>query len=151
MIALVGATVRKQNTAKQPKGLAEVERLRAEAEAAAQRFRDLVQGLDAIVWEADPVTLTFSFVSERAETLLGYPVAQWLSEADFWANHIHPDDREHTVAVCSEAVAQGRDHESEYRLVAADGRAVWVHDSCRVVLGTDGRAQLLRIRRHQRA
>ena len=52
--------------------LSEEERLQAARMASEQRFRDLVQGLDAIVWEADASTLTFSFVSERAEVILGY-------------------------------------------------------------------------------
>jgi len=121
----------------------DLEGVRAEAEAA-QRFRDLVQGLDAIVWEADPVTLTFTFVSERADTMLGYPSEQWLTEPNFWANHIHPDDRDRAVAVRAAAVPQGRDHEIEYRMPGADGRAAWVHDSCRIVLGREGRARLLR-------
>lgn len=124
--------------------LAEVERLKAEAEASAQRFRDLVQGLNAIVWEADPATLQFSFVSERAADILGYPASQWLSEPDFWSNHIHPDDREAVVAARHAAVATGGNHELEYRLLAADGRPVWVHGSCRVVGDARGQARVLR-------
>jgi PAS domain S-box-containing protein len=141
----VGATVqRKRNTTRQPRDFAEVERLRAEAEAAAQRFRDLVQGLDAIVWEADPATFRFTFVSERAQAMLGYTVDQWLSEPGFWASHLHADDRERTIAAYRDAVAGGRDQEIEYRIMAADGRPVWVHDSCRIVSDSDGRARLLR-------
>jgi PAS domain S-box-containing protein len=141
----VGATVRrKQHITPRSRGVAELEGVRAEAEAAAQRFRDLVQGLDAIVWEADPATPVFTFVSQRAETMLGYPTEQWLTEPNFWANHVHPDDRDGATALCAAAVAQGRDHEIEYRMVSTDRRAVWVHSNCRVVLDREGRARLLR-------
>jgi PAS domain S-box-containing protein len=98
-----------------------------------QRYRDLVQGLDAIVWEADAASRHFSFVSQRAEALLGYPVAQWLSEPDFWATHLHADDRERTVAHLRVATAEGQDHVDEYRMVAADGRVVWFRDFRRMV------------------
>ena len=40
---------------------------RIEAEAAQRRFHDLVEGLEAIVWEAEP-NGHFTFVSRRAET-----------------------------------------------------------------------------------
>jgi len=45
--------------------------------------RELLDDLDAIVWEADPQTVQFSFVSQKAERLLGYPVRRWLDEPDF--------------------------------------------------------------------
>ncbi|MCI0402110.1 MAG: PAS domain S-box protein, partial [Acidobacteria bacterium] len=116
---------------------------RAKAESAEQRFRDLVQDLHAIVWEADADTLLFTFVSQRAEHILGYSVQQWLTEPDFWARHMHPDDREWALHLLRQAIAEGRDHEFEYRMVAADGRVVWLWDKVRVLCGADGgRTQL---------
>ena len=50
-----------------------------------QRFRDLVSGIDVIVWEADP-DFNFSFVSKRAEDILGYPIERWLTEPAFIAS-----------------------------------------------------------------
>ena len=44
---------------------------RAEAVAAQQRFVDLVNSLEGIVWEADANTFAFSFVSEQAEAFAG--------------------------------------------------------------------------------
>jgi len=141
----VGASVRRtQKTTKRSAGSKDFADVHAAADAAAQRFRDLVQGLDAIVWEADPATLMFTFVSERAQSMLGCPSEEWLSEPNFWASHIHPDDRDRVMRLCAAAVAQGRDHEIEYRMLGADGYAVWVHDSRRVVLDREGRARLLR-------
>ena len=69
------------------------ERLRHQAEASEERFRNLVGDVDAIVWEADPATRAFSFVSRHAESLLGYPAAAWTEDPDFWLGHLHPDDR----------------------------------------------------------
>jgi PAS domain S-box-containing protein len=98
------------------------------AEAAAERFRDLVDGLDAIVWEADAASLTFSFVSRRAEEILGYPVARWLAEPDFWTTLAHPEERDRVLALCR----HDRDHTFEFRAVAADGRVVWLRNCVRV-------------------
>ena len=46
----------------------------AEAVGAHERFRDLVNSVDGIVWEADLPGFRFSFVSEQAERILGYPL-----------------------------------------------------------------------------
>jgi len=124
--------------------LTEEERLQAAQQESEQRYRDLIQGLDAIVWEADARTLSFSFVSRRAETVLGYPVQRWLREPDFWVRRMHPDDREPAMQICRDAIAQGRDHEFEYRSIAADGREVWLRDIVHVVRDADGRPTTLR-------
>jgi len=123
--------------------VSEEERLREAARAHETRYRDLVEGLDAIVWEADAATLAFTFVSRRAEAILGYPVERWLAEPGFWAGLIHPEDREQTLALYREATAQGRDHAFEYRAVAADGRVVWLRDVVHVVC-EQGRVERLR-------
>ena len=52
----------------------------AEAIAAQQRFADLVNSVEGIVWEADAETFVFSFVSEQAQRILGYPTERWLHE-----------------------------------------------------------------------
>ncbi|OGO49393.1 MAG: hypothetical protein A2148_06820 [Chloroflexi bacterium RBG_16_68_14] len=121
-------------------------RKRAEAtlRESEERLRTLIGDVDAIVWEASATTWQFSFVSGRAEAILGYPVEQWTTEPDFWANHIYPDDREHAVAFCAKATAEARDHEFAYRMVAKDGRAVWLHDVVRVITDSEGKTQQLR-------
>jgi two-component system, cell cycle sensor histidine kinase and response regulator CckA len=124
--------------------LSESLRLWAVAGESERRLRDIIQSLDAIVWEADAATLQFTFVSQRAEEFLGYPVEQWLTEPDFWASHIHPDDRAKTVEFSKTETAAGRDHEFEYRLMAADGNEVWLRNIVRLVPGSSGRAVQLR-------
>ncbi len=106
------------------------ERRRAAAalEQSRARYAGLVQSIDGIVWEADATTLQFTFVSKRAVRILGYPVATWLTEHNFWPNHIHPEDRDHAVRSCLSSTRRGEDHVLEYRMVAADGGAVWVRD-----------------------
>ncbi len=96
--------------------------------SASSTYEGLIDSIDGIVWEADPETLRFTFVSKQAERILGYPVRQWLEEPGFWVNHIHPDDRAEAEAFCRRAIAEGKPHEIEYRMLAADGRTVWLHD-----------------------
>ncbi len=100
----------------------------SELQATQEKFASLVNEIDGIVWEADPSTFTFNFVSRQAERLLGYPVAEWTSSPSFWRDHLHPDDREQAVKFCLEATRRGESHDFEYRMIAADGRTVWLRD-----------------------
>ncbi|MBI1816510.1 MAG: PAS domain S-box protein [Deltaproteobacteria bacterium] len=108
-----------------------------------RRYEALVASLDGIVWEADATTFQFSFVSQQAERLLGYPVARWIAEPNFWRDHLHPEDREWAVALCLAATQQQSAHDLEYRMIAADGRVVWLRDIVSVVV-ENGRATALR-------
>ena len=88
----------------------------------------LINNVDGIVWEADARTFQFTFVSQQAERLLDYPVSQWTGEKTFWQDHLHPDDRERAVEFCLEQTRRGMAHDFEYRMLAADGRVVWLRD-----------------------
>lgn len=109
-----------------------------------QRYRDLVEGLDAIVWEADPRAGRFTFVSRRAESILGYPVARWLAEPDFRARIVHPEDRERALALWPAVLAEGKDRVLDYRAVAADGRVLWLHETVSTIVEAAGRRRQLR-------
>jgi PAS domain S-box-containing protein len=103
------------------------------AKESRKKYEMLINSVDSIVWEADPATFQFTFVSEQAERLLGYPVEQWLNEPTFWKDHLHPDDRDQAVSYCMASTAKGGSYEFEYRMIAADGRFVWLQDIVSVI------------------
>ena len=118
-------------------------RLSEEAQRRAEeQYRTIVESVHAIVWRGDADTLQFTFVSREAESLLGYSVNQWTEESDFWVSHIHPDDRERAVSFCRKAARERRSHDFEYRMIASDGRVVWLRDQVRVLVSGD-RAELV--------
>jgi PAS domain-containing protein len=91
-----------------------------------------------IVWEGDPQTFQFSYVSPCAQEVLGYPVRSWL-ELGFWANTIvHPEDQSDAVAFCALATGKGRDHDFQYRARRSDGSIVVLHDMVHVIKGERG-------------
>lgn len=97
-----------------------------------------------IVWECDGQTFGFSYVSDPAVTLLGYPRELWL-QPNFWAQTIvHDDDRDDAVTYCALATAKARDHLFEYRARAADGRILWLRDVVVIVRDPAGGAARLR-------
>jgi hypothetical protein len=97
-----------------------------------ERYRELVHGIDAIVWEANPDTREFTFVSQRAETILGYPVDRWLNNPDFYINLVHPDDSEKVAGCWAKAIAERRDQVFEFRAMASDGKTVWLRNLVRI-------------------
>lgn len=107
------------------------------------RYLSLVDNLDGIVWEADAQSLRFRFVSRQAERILGFPLDRWFDEPTFWRDQIHPDDREWAVQYCLDRTGRGEGHDFEYRMLAADGREVWLHDVVSVEM-LDGQPVTLR-------
>jgi diguanylate cyclase (GGDEF)-like protein/PAS domain S-box-containing protein len=118
------------------------EYLQRTAQESEKRFRDLVEGLDAIVWEADPVAGRFTFVSHRGEMLFLVPVDHWLSAENYFVEQVHPDDRQRVTEAYHNSTAKEKDCQLEYRRMAADRSVVWVRDNFRVVRDEGGRKQL---------
>ena len=116
---------------------------RVQAEAMQHRFRDLVQDLDAIVWEADIPSRMFTFVSDRAQPMLGYPIQHWLQTRDFWLKHVCPEDRQSMTSFLRQ-IARGGSNSTEYRATAADGRTVWLRLIVYVVRDENGSPLFLR-------
>jgi PAS domain S-box-containing protein len=101
--------------------------------ASLEAYKRLINRVGCIVWEGDPQTYAFTFVSEEAARVLGYPTQRWVDEPTFWADHIHPEDRARVLGLCQGETTMGRSHEFEYRMVAADGRVVWLKDIVSVI------------------
>ena len=109
-----------------------------------RRLRSLVADLDAVVWEADAASGRFTFVSQRAWDMLGYPPALWIQEPGFWADHIHPEDRERAVHAFLDAISQARPHDLEYRFLHRDGHVVWLRDIGHTLTDARGRPTVVR-------
>ncbi len=105
------------------KQLAREQAARIEAEAAQRRFHDLVEGLDAIVWEASPEG-RFTYVSRRAEQILGYPPEHWV-DSEVWLRHIFAEDRDRVLGLLRYPAAEAN-NDCEYRAVTSAGRLLWL-------------------------
>lgn len=114
-------------------------------DAVARRALELFPDLPVIAWEGDAQTFQFSYVSEAAEHVLGYPKHRWVKEPTFWADIVvHPEDRQDAIAFCAMATGKCQDHDFVYRATTADGRTVLLHDVVKVVVGKKGVASRLR-------
>ncbi len=114
------------------------------AESELRNLRSLIDDARAILWEADARTLAFSFVSEGTTEILGYSPSEWLDDPGFWTDHLHPDDREQTLARLVRASMSGSRFDAEYRFMAKDGSVVWLRDVGHTVNDAQGQPAVIR-------
>ena len=99
-----------------------------------QKMEALINSIDGIVWERTPDTFRFTFVSRQSEDILGCPPEAWLAQPAFWEDKLHPQDAAKTIKTAREMAAQGQPYTHEYRMVAVDGRIVWIRESGTVLV-----------------
>ncbi len=105
-----------------------------------ERFRALVEDLPAITYIADFVgAFTLRYVSPQIESVLGYPPARWIEDESAWVSALHPDDRDRIVAEAEACIAAELPFDFEYRMLAADGRELWIWEKTAIQRGADGR------------
>jgi diguanylate cyclase (GGDEF)-like protein/PAS domain S-box-containing protein len=104
------------------------------------RYRGLVEHVPAVAYVADwDAHGTLQYVSPQIERLLGWPPEAFLEDQELWYRCIHPDDRERVRQEEERAWASGRQFDLEFRMIARDGRELWVWDKEALVLeGEEG-------------
>jgi PAS domain S-box-containing protein len=106
------------------------------------RLKMMMESSHIVPYAKDgPHFLDYTYVGERAVAMFGHAMAEWVKPRA-WINFIHPDDRERMKRLAAEALRLDEDHEWEYRIVAADGRILWVRDLARVDRKVDGSLEL---------
>lgn len=109
--------------------------------ASEARYRMLIEQVPAVVYEMDPDDERRTlFVNPQVEALFGYSREEWLDQPDIWIELLHPDDRETELAAHDLHNETGEPWSQEYRLIASDGRVVWVRDQARLVRDEAGNA-----------
>src|SRR5690348_2120841 len=108
--------------------------------APVSRFQSLVERIPGIVayldrvFPDDPGHSTPLYISPQIEALMGYPREAWLNEDELWLQVLHPDDAERQAAQDEHARATLTPLFAEYRMIAKDGRTVWVSEKAQVVV-----------------
>ena len=111
-------------------------------ESTEQRYRQLVDSAQVVLWRRDLRYSTFNFVNAEAETLFGYPVADWLTQPSFWNDHMHPDDRAAADSYRDQAALDGQPQQFEHRMIAANQQILWMRTGVRVIAGSEDAREL---------
>jgi two-component system, OmpR family, phosphate regulon sensor histidine kinase PhoR len=111
------------------------------AQEASSRYETLVTRLPLVTYLfAAGDRSTPIYVSPQIEALLGYAPDEWLAQSDLRSRLIHPDDRDRVLNESEQASRADTPFRSEYRLLARDGRVVWVRDEATTVRDDAGEA-----------
>ena len=111
-----------------------------ELESTSRRLRNLLNNVDVIISDWEMPSQRPTFVSQRAEEILGYPLTEWFDTPDFWYEVLlHPEDREKVFNYCIQETASLRDHNFVYRARHVDGRVLWLHEFVTVNLDSSGK------------
>jgi PAS domain S-box-containing protein len=122
------------------------ERVRAEERLAdaEERYRTLVEQIPAVTYIDWAVGSDAPlYTSPQIEGMLGYTPEEWIN-GKLWPKRLHPEDRDRVLAADERFEKEGEERfAEEYRLIAKDGRVVWVREEAVLVKGRAGRTPLL--------
>jgi len=102
-----------------------------------QRFRHLVESVSVVPYTWDVDNRRYLYLGPQVVSMFGYPLESWIDYRS-WFSRIHPDDIGLVQRHALEFSSNPKDDELEYRIVAADGRVVWVRDVQKMQTKEDG-------------
>ena len=83
-----------------------------------------------------------TYIGKGVEKIAGYTPEQFTSQSSFWADHIHPEDKERVFSELSALFERNR-HSHEYRFKSADGSYLWFKDDLNLIRRPDGSPELI--------
>jgi PAS domain S-box-containing protein len=105
------------------------------------RFRAHVEQLPAVTYIESVKSRAPVYISPQIEAVLGFTPRQWLEDPGRWAKQIHPEDCDRILVKMSKFREGGPPFQAEYRLIAKDGREIWVRHEAAKILDETGRPQ----------
>jgi two-component system cell cycle sensor histidine kinase/response regulator CckA len=106
---------------------------------AERKYRSLVEQLPLVTYiDALDSGSPNIYTSPQIEPLLGYSTEEWSGDPELFVKTLHPDDRERVLAEHAWTHATGDPLKSEYRLIARNGKVVWLQDEAVVVRDEEG-------------
>ncbi|HEX6131412.1 MAG TPA: EAL domain-containing protein [Actinomycetota bacterium] len=107
---------------------------------AEERYRSLVEQIPVAVYiDGLDDTATTLYMSPRIEDITGYTVEDWEHDPDIWPRVLHPEDRDRALRAQARHNDTGEPFREDYRVIAKDGRVVWIRDEAVMVRDADGR------------
>jgi PAS domain S-box-containing protein len=105
------------------------------------KYRTLLEQIPAIVyvWSVGSglERMSEEYVSPQIEAVLGFGPQEWAENPRLWIERLHPDDRDEVLDETARSVEAGEPFTLEYRMIARNGRVVWLHDVASIVAHDD--------------
>lgn len=106
--------------------------------AAEAMLIEMIESVNAIIWRATS-DFNFTFVSIEALEILGFPISDWTDNQHFWIDHLHPEDRLWVPSFCHKEAMMKQSFIVDYRMLAANGREVWLQNNVKVKRNNQGK------------
>jgi PAS domain S-box-containing protein len=102
------------------------------------RLQHLMTSSAAVIFSITPTRPhQLTYISESAESVLGYPASAFLASHDFWREKVHPEDAgifdNETHPVFDAGFSA-----QNYRMRQTDGSYKWVHSDLRLIVDESG-------------
>ena len=134
LLALGGGILSSELHGERSRRLIEREQELRRLQVAEAKYRLLVEQIPVVTYidSVDPESSTI-YMSPQVEDLLGYPAEEWMADPKMWEKVLHPEDRERVLDEHVRTNTTGEPFRDEYRVIARDGRVVWVRDEASLV------------------
>jgi len=101
-----------------------------------RRYQTLTETSPICIFQTDPWG-NCSYINDRWTEITGLRAKDALGQG--WIHAIHPDDRERVFTEWYGAIVGKRRFSTEYRLLGAEGKIIWVMSQVMAEVGEDGR------------
>jgi PAS domain S-box-containing protein len=125
--------------AERKQGRADLTDMRERLRQSEVEYRAIIESLPLLTWLSVPGDRSSClYISPHVEGMLGYSPAEWRSEPQLFSRLLHPEDRERVLSEHERAASDSGQLESDYRLVAREGRIVSIHEETSTVRDATG-------------
>ena len=101
----------------------------------------LISATPGVLYTSKPESdLGAIFISPSVKAQTGYDPGDFTGEPKFWADHIHPEDKERVLTGLGALFEKGH-HTHEYRFCHADGSYRWMHDQLSLLRDPNGKSE----------
>ncbi|MGK7902409.1 MAG: PAS domain S-box protein [Hormoscilla sp.] len=113
-------------------------RTQSELEQTRERLEFILANTKAVLYTSKTSgDFGATFISEGVRSMTGYSPADFTSDASFWINRIHPEEREQILADLSH-LFENDFHLHEYRFLCNDCHYIWVQDGVKLIRDSAG-------------
>lgn len=118
-----------QKTAELKKEVSERSKLYNELEHSTEELSALTNSIEGVLWEADPKSFRFTYISNQSERILGYKPSTFLQN-QLRLTSMQVDDSDNKVS--SQLLQKINDasdsFQLEYKILHADGHELWIRN-----------------------
>ncbi|MEG4808732.1 PAS domain S-box protein [Microcoleus sp. F8-D3] len=91
-----------------------------------ERFRQLAENIESVFWMVNVQPQEVIYISPAYEKIWGRSCADLYANGRFFADSLHPEDRERVIANLTRRIES--ENQIEYRIVRPDGQIRWIRN-----------------------